>query len=89
MSQRRRSTWFDSPSGLLVLVETVRNPWLAAASEDEQRTAGRLLWNEAHPDVRTWALSVSRRLRNEPDTARLLLGIRVLMEEARRLREDQ
>ena len=79
MAQRRRSNYGNSPTGLLVLFASVANPWLRTAAEDERRTAGRLLWGEAAPAVQEWALQLSRRLRNDADTARLLAGIELLV----------
>ena len=64
-----------------MLLKTVKSPWSADASEEERRAAGRLLWNDAAPAMREWALRVSRRLRNEEYTARLLLGIEMLLRE--------
>ena len=79
MAQRRRSNFANSPTGLLVLWNSVPHSWLRTASEEEMRTAGRLMWEQAAPEVRAWALDLSRRVRNEADSARVLEGVRAVV----------
>lgn len=89
MAQRRRSTFENSPTGVLVLFASVAQSWLRQATEDEVRTAGRLLWEMSPPSVRAWALSVSRSVRQELDTDRVMHGIRLLVQHLRELHDGQ
>ena len=82
MAQRRRSCFENSPTGVLLLFAEFENPWLRNAAEDERRAAGRILWNSVPEEMRSWALRVSRAVRQEPDTARLWVGVRILAEAA-------
>ena len=88
MAQRRRSNFENSPTGLLVLWNSVPHSWLRTASEEERRTAGRLMWEQAAPEIRAWSLDLSRRIRNEADSARVMEGVRAVVGALRALHDE-